>query len=57
MNKALRKVFAKMIGNIPGPGRFILDGYNNIVVRSGISPTITTRIDASSNIYLLAIDE
>ena len=57
MNKALRRVFRTALAMSLGPGKYILDGYNDIVIVSGISLTITTRIDASSNVYLLDIYE
>jgi hypothetical protein len=38
-------------------GKYQLDGYNQKVVTNGISITITTRISASAQTYLLEIDE
>lgn len=38
-------------------GKYQLDGYNRKVITNGISITITTRINASAQTYLLEIDE
>lgn len=39
------------------PGVAFLDCYNRSVLNNGLSCTITTRVDASSQTYLLEIDE
>lgn len=57
MNKRLKQVTELAVKmNLRG-GQYQLDGYNQKVVTNGISITITTRISASAQTYLLEIDE
>lgn len=56
MNKRLKITLGKAVKeNLSGV--YILDCYNNTVVKNGVHPTITTRTSASNNTFLLEIYE
>ena len=50
-------VFQKALGMNLGPGIYMLDAYNCIVIVRGISCTVTTRINTANHTYLLEVDE
>ena len=56
-NKRLDAVFRKALEMQLGRGRYELDGYNNTVLTGDISFTITTRINASADHFLLEVYE
>ena len=51
------KVAEKAIRMRLGGGRYELDAYNQIVITNGISFTITTRIVASADHFILEVNE
>lgn len=54
-NKRLMNIVEKAIRMQLGGGRYELDGYNQKVITNGISFTITTRISASCDHYLMEV--
>lgn len=56
-NKRLEITLGKAIRENLSGGVYILDCYNNAVVKNGVHPTITARTSASNNTFLLDIYE
>lgn len=58
-NQRLETTLTKAVRENPngGGGIYILDCYNDAVIKNGIHPTITTRTIASNNTFLLEIYE
>ena len=56
-NKRLDAVFRKALEMQLGGGQYELDGYNNTVLTGNVSFTITTRINASADHFLLEVHE
>lgn len=52
-DNTLRRAFEMGVGK----GFYILDCYNDTVVTDGVSISITTRIDACNNYFLLEVYE
>ena len=56
LNKRLQETFKKLYCSDKQEGYYILDCYNNTIY-DNISPTITTRYNASCNMFLVEIFE
>ena len=56
VNKRLQETFKKLYCSDKQEGYYILDCYNNLIYDK-ISPTITTRYNASCNMFLVEISE
>lgn len=56
-NKRLARVAEKAVKMNLGGGYYLLDGYNNTVITSGVSFAVTTRISASCDHFLMEIYE
>ncbi len=57
MNRRLRAVFRRAVEMRLGGGRYLLDGYNGRVLTGDVSFTVTTRISASCDHFLLEIED
>lgn len=56
VNKRLQETFKKLYFSDKKEGCYMLDCYNNTIY-DNISPTITTRYNASCNMFLVEISE
>ena len=54
-NKRLIRTFTQAIGKSLNPGAYLLDAYNDAVITKGVSFTITTRISASAEYFVLEV--
>ena len=56
VNKRLQETFNKLYFSDKKEGCYMIDCYNNTIY-DNISPTITTRYNASCNMFLVEISE